>query len=446
MKTIHPKHAKRVLSAALALMLIFLIPAAALPAFAETEPAADSGTETYSITVTGGRAAVGQNAEDLTTVEFTDDKPFIFFVFADPSDGLREFDHWEAEGAALTAYQTYSSCFTMAMPHNDLSLTAVFRDTDPDKRLAGSNRYATSQAVADDYMKGREAGYFDKVVVASGVNFPDALAGSYLAAMLDAPLIMVNDSMSQNVADYIQRHTYPGATVYILGGTGAVPESFETLITGSDYGFKAERLAGSNRYLTNLEILDSCGACAEGKTEDVLVCSGKSFADALSASSLASPILLVGDTLLPGQLEFVKRPGVGTVYIIGGTAAVSESVEAAIAEASGKTPVRLAGANRYETSAAIASYFTNTLETFAGDMVFFASGANFPDGLAGGPLACTYGAPLLLIDKGRTVDAAGYNALHNITRSVTLGGTGVLPDETVAAAKTYAAANTAGIN
>ncbi|MBQ1484611.1 MAG: cell wall-binding repeat-containing protein, partial [Eubacterium sp.] len=92
------------------------------------------------------------------------------------------------------------------------------------------------------------------------------------------------------------------------------------------------------------------------------------------------------------------------------------------------------------------SYFTNTVETFAGDMVFFASGANFPDGLAGGPLACTYGAPLLLIDKGRTTDAAGYNALHGITRSVTLGGTGVLPDETVAAAKTYAAADTAGIN
>ena len=400
----------------------------------------DAGTVRYNITVNGGRAALGPGEEPLTAVEIVEGKPFLFFVFAETSDADREFDHWEAEGAVLSDYQKSSSCFTMSMPANDLVLTAVFRDTDPNKRLAGSNRYATSQAVANDYMKGRDAGYFDCVVVASGDSFPDALAGSYLAAMMDAPLLMVNSGMASNVADYIRSHAYPSSTVYILGGTSAVPASFETLITGSDYGFKAVRLAGSNRYATNLSILDACDACGEGRTEDLIVCSGKNFADALSASSLGIPILLVGDTLLPAQLDFLKNEGIGEVYIAGGTGAVSQEIGDEIAAVTGKTPVRLSGANRYATSAAIAEHFSGSAETgegfFSGDLVFFASGANFPDGLAGGPLAFTYGAPLLLIDKGRTDSAANYTGGRDITKSVTLGGTGVLPDDVVTQAKT----------
>ena len=460
-------------------------------------------TVTYTVTVTGGRAALSPGGESLTTVEITDGDPFIFFVFADPSDADREFDHWEAEGVVLTDYQKFSSCFTMSMPASDLVLTAVFRDTDPDKRLAGPNRYATSQAVANDYMKGRAAGYFSSVVVASGDTFPDALAGSYLAATLDAPLLMVNSATVSNVAGYIRSHAYPSSTVYILGGTAAVPASFETLITSSEYGFKTVRLSGSNRYTTNISILDSCGACSDGRSEDLIVCSGKDFADALSASSLGFPILLVGDTLLPEQLAFLQRGGIGNIYIAGGIGAVSPSIEEKIIEITGKTPVRLSGANRYETSAAIAEYFSGGTSSdddptgggdgsggatgdidppgggatgdidppsggatgggsggatgdidppgggatgdwteesgpnlFSGDLVFFASGSNFPDGLAGGPLAYTYGAPLLLIDNYRTTAAAKYNEAHSLTKSVTLGGTGVLSDAVVMQAKT----------
>ena len=425
----HGNSARRIAAAVLALVMTVLLIVPAQQSFAAIQQ--------FTVTVIGGRAAAGPNEEPITTVELVDGKPYLFFVYADQSDVFREFDHWEAEGATLTEYQTYSSCFTMAMPPNDLTLTAVFRDTEANKRLAGPNRYATSQAIADDYMEARYAGYFDKVVVASGDTFPDALAGSYLASMLDAPLLLVNGSNSQNVANYIRSHTYPSATVYILGGEAAVPASFENLISGSGYSFKVERLAGSNRYLTNIEILKACGACQSGYNEDVMVCSGKDFADALSASSLESPILLVADALLPDQIAFLQRPNVGDIYIMGGKGAVSEAVEQQITEASGKTPIRLAGANRYETSATIAAYFSDDADWFADEAVFFASGANFPDGLAGGPLASRRAAPLILIDKNRTESAQYFIGAHpEIAHSITLGGTGVLPDATVEAAMT----------
>jgi len=425
----HGRKAGRVAAALMAIVMLVLLIAPMQQSFAAIQE--------FSITVIGGRAAAGPNEEPLTTVTLVDGKPYLFFVYADTSDVFREFDHWEAEGATLTDYQTYSSCFTMAMPPNDLTLTAVFRDTEANKRLAGPNRYATSQAVSDDYMRWRREGYFDKVVVASGDDFPDALAGSYLASNLNAPLLMVNGNNSQNVANYIRSHTYPSATVYILGGTGAVPRSFEDLITGSGYNFKAVRLAGSNRYLTNIEILNAGGACRNGYEEDIMVCSGKDFADALSASPLESPILLVADSLIPEQIAILQRPNAGNIYIMGGTGAVSEAVEQQIVEATGKTPIRLAGSNRYETSAAIAAYFSDTADWFADDAVFFASGSNFPDGLAGGPLASLYSAPLILIDKNRTAAAQYFIGDHQeITHSVTLGGTGVLPDSTVEAAMT----------
>ncbi|MCR4712348.1 MAG: cell wall-binding repeat-containing protein, partial [Clostridia bacterium] len=50
-------------------------------------------------------------------------------------------------------------------------------------RLSGDNRYATSQAIADAYKAKLGVSRFDIVCVADGRNFPDALAGAYLATV-----------------------------------------------------------------------------------------------------------------------------------------------------------------------------------------------------------------------------------------------------------------------
>ena len=77
-----------------------------------------------------------------------------------------------------------------------------------------------------------------------------------------------------------------GGTIYILGGTGAVPEEW---IEGFE-GYRMKRLSGSSRYTTNLEVLREAGI-PEGS--EILIATGENFADSLSASSTGKPILLV---------------------------------------------------------------------------------------------------------------------------------------------------------
>ena len=73
--------------------------------------------------------------------------------------------------------------------------------------------------------------------------------------------------------------------------------------------------------------------------------------------------------------------------MVGGTGVVSSSVQSAIAQAVPKATIRrVAGANRFETAAALARADA-TIPTIA----FVATGANFPDALAAGPVAAHRG-------------------------------------------------------
>lgn len=70
-------------------------------------------------------------------------------------------------------------------------------------RIGGATRYETS-VLAADALKDQNGGEkFNTVILASGKNFPDALAGSYLANQKQAPLIMVGDKNSEYIYIYI---------------------------------------------------------------------------------------------------------------------------------------------------------------------------------------------------------------------------------------------------
>ena len=64
---------------------------------------------------------------------------------------------------------------------------------------------------------------------------------------------------------------------------------------------ESKRLWSSDRYYTNLAVMQE-----ENITGNVSVCSGKSFADALSAAATGTPILLVGDELMADQRELLQ--------------------------------------------------------------------------------------------------------------------------------------------
>ena len=127
---------------------------------------------------------------------------------------------------------------------------------------------------------------FEAVVVATGKNFADALAGSYLAVEKNAPILLTNgkDDNVVQLHAYIKENVAEGGTVYILGGEAAVPAAVEAID-----GYEAERLFGDSRYDTNLAILEEAGVTGDS----VIVATGKTFADSLSASAAKLPILLV---------------------------------------------------------------------------------------------------------------------------------------------------------
>jgi len=285
-------------------------------------------------------------------------------------------------------------------------------------RLAGNSRYETSFAIANEMKKALGITKFDSIILANSDNFADALAGSYLAAVKKAPIIIAKPKYAGIVCEYLNANLAEGGTIYILGGTVAMPDS---ILADMAIDYVPQRLAGENRYDTNLAILGEAGV--SGK--DILVATGQDFADSLSASATGLPILLVngkpGKTLSEAQKDFLA--GVtGKIYIIGGESAVPKSMVDQIEAASGKETERIAGGSRYETSVKIA-------EKFLGDatsgVVAYAS--TFPDGLCGGALAYVTKSPLILCKNGKT-EAPAYAEAAGIRSGYVLGSGELISD------------------
>lgn len=284
-------------------------------------------------------------------------------------------------------------------------------------RAYGANRYETSQNVAAMLMENANTSKFTSVVVASGANFADALAGSYLAATVNAPIVLIRSNRGVNT-EWFKANVADGANIYILGGYAAVSEVTEASLQG----YNIHRLAGANRYGTNLMILQKAKDLG-GSTKDILVSTGKEFADSLSASATGKAILLTNKSLTAEQKAFLSAAACQNIYVLGGIGAVDANIEAELA-AYGSVK-RISGANRYETSVKIAeTFFPNAKNA----VVAYAK--NFPDGLSGGPLAFNMSAPLILTASGRESVASAYTTKLGIHSGVVLGGQSVISDDT----------------
>ena len=288
-------------------------------------------------------------------------------------------------------------------------------ETDGVNRIYGSDRYETAFEVADELKTVLGVEKFENIVVASGLDFADALSGSYLANVKNAPILLVRTNNTDKVKDYIRKNLVSGGTVYILGGPNAIPEKMDT-----DLGeFNVKRLAGANRYETNNEILKEAGV--SGK--DILVCTGLEFADGLSASAANRPILLVNNRkLTDSQIAFLNENSGSRIYIVGGPNAISEDIESAL-KAYGEV-IRISGANRFETSVNLAKEFYPNAKS-----VVLAYGWNFPDGLGGGCLAYRMGGPLILTENGRVSYAKDFVSSKGIKSGIVLGGDGLISDK-----------------
>ncbi|MFI7430387.1 cell wall-binding repeat-containing protein [Micromonospora sp. NPDC049836] len=126
----------------------------------------------------------------------------------------------------------------------------------------------------------------------------------------------------------------------------------------------------------------------------VVLSRSDTYADALGGSALAAakkgPLLLTPPAgLQPQTADEIRRvlaPG-GTVYLLGSEGALSATVRGEV-EKLGFAVVRLAGADRFGTSIAIANAINPTP-----NQVLVATGMNFPDALAAGAAAGSRNRP-----------------------------------------------------
>ncbi|PII95285.1 hypothetical protein BMH28_15720, partial [Leucobacter sp. OLCS4] len=158
---------------------------------------------------------------------------------------------------------------------------------------------------------------------------------------------------------------------------------------------KWKRLGGANRYETAVKV--SKDSYPRG-AKSVVIARSDLAPDALSAAPFAvkqnAPVLLTPPTSLVKETKAeIKRLKPSTVYIAGGTGAISAAVEAEI-RGMGVKIVRMAGSDRYATSVKIAQ----TGWKNGSEKAFVATGRDYPDALSAGSAAGATGVPVILVD------------------------------------------------
>lgn len=186
------------------------------------------------------------------------------------------------------------------------------------RRLAGDLRWETSALVAQEFDDP------DRMYLATGRDFPDALSGGALAGRDGAPVLLTDTAtLPTVVADEIRR--VRPSEVVILGGPNAVQPAVESQVRA--LGVSVRRLQGTTRYATSAAIAEAFG---NGPDRSYLA-TGTDFADALAGSALAghtaSPLLLTEPNQIPAPVNArLTAMSERTGHVLGGQDAVAAIV------------------------------------------------------------------------------------------------------------------------
>lgn len=158
------------------------------------------------------------------------------------------------------------------------------------------------------------------------------------------------------------------------------------------------RYSGKDRYETCSSIVTNGWSSS---IDYAVLATGGDFADSLSAVTLArlykAPVLLTEKDKLTASTDAqIKRLKVKTIFISGGTGAVSSAIETQL-KSRGISVIRLGGQDRYETAVKIA----NKIPLTTGEIAI-AYGYNFADALSIAPIAAKKEIPLLVVPKTLT--------------------------------------------
>lgn len=167
-------------------------------------------------------------------------------------------------------------------------------------KLGGDNRWETAVNIA------QQMGDFTQVVVATGLSYADAASMASVAAAKGMPILLTDkNTLPTGVKTYLDEIKGKLTRTYVIGGEGIVSKEVMSAFPNP------QRIAGANRYETNLAILQHFAN--ELKPAKTYLANGQdsSLVDALVGSSLAAlnnaPILLLGDKIPGATRDFAEK-------------------------------------------------------------------------------------------------------------------------------------------
>ena len=326
-------------------------------------------------------------------------------------------------------------------------------------RIDGANRYATAANIAQTAFPCSTT-----AIVASGENFPDALAANFLAGHRNAPVLLVTRTLvpSETAAAMVNL----GVTdVIVVGGTEAVSNEVAGILATTEVGtcgrpgvdapgttkIGVSRIDGNTRYETahliaaaagtSVGTFDAAGDCGT-PVKTAILTSGPNYPDALAAGALSFqgsnngagcgdglplPLLLTEQaTLNASAAAAIGGLDIANVIVIGGVQAVSDAVVASVDALPDVTVIRISGATRQATATELAELLLS--RGYDGE-AFVARGDFFADALVGGALAGVRIGPILLTASTSSLGAPATGFLadeESFNTAVLFGGIGAL--------------------
>jgi titin len=305
-------------------------------------------------------------------------------------------------------------------------------------RYYGAGRFATAANVSTHTFR---ANCHCTVYIAYAYNFPDALAGAAAAGTNQGPILLVNTNLPLDPYTAAELTRLHPDKIVVLGRQVISPDVFNALKAYVTNPADVIRYGGAGRFDTAARVGTQTFTAP---VDYAYIAYAYNFPDALAGAAAAGthqgPILLVGTNLPIDSYTAAALTELHPKHIIvlGSSGVISDAVMAALTPYASVDVVRLSGAGRFATAAAVSEA---TFEPGV-RVAYIAYAYNFPDALAGAAAAGTIKGPVLL---AATTGALNPDTVAELIRLqpeqiVILGSTGVISNDVMTALAAYAVA------